>query len=350
MKGVARASARGAWLIIAAILPLCWAAAPAHAQFEVKSPVVEKGVLELEALGSVQSHFHDSDGRDGEVEGGGEAIDGGEEAGGGGEAGGGEEAGGGQEALEPEQEGDALGFEGGEEEDEDEKQRQGYEFSVGYGVTDYWKPELALVLEQRKGRDLKADALEFENTFQVLPTDAYFVNAGLLATFEMSLRDDVQTFELGPLVQLPRGRLTNTANAVFERSFGDDRETPTVGFEYAWQSVVDIAGGFGAGFEAFGEIEKITNDAPSAADQEHRIGPVALFEAELGDWGEIGIEVGFLFGLTNATPDNTFKFNLEYEWGQAATTAQPESTKTERGHGGQTASFAGWSGRQGALI
>jgi hypothetical protein len=42
---------------------------------------------------------------------------------------------------------------------------------------------------------------------------------------------------------------------------------------------------------------------------------VALFEAELGDWGEIGIEVGFLFGLTTATPDNTFKFNLEYEWG-----------------------------------
>jgi hypothetical protein len=171
------------------------------------------------------------------------------------------------------------------------------------------------VLEQRKRRDLKADALEFENTFEVLPTDAYFVNAGLLATFELSLRDDVQTFEFGPHVQLPLGRLTNTANAIFERSFGDDRETPTVGFEYAWQSVVDIAGGFGAGFEAFGEIEKIANDPPSADDQEHRIGPVALFEAELSDWGEIGIEVGFLFGLTDATPDNTFKFNLEYEWG-----------------------------------
>ncbi len=204
------------------------------------------------------------------------------------------------------------------------------------------------MLEQRKGRDLKADALEFENTFQVLPTDAYFVNAGLLATFEMSLRDDVQTFEFGPLVQLPLGRLTNTANAIFERSFGDDRETPTVGFEYAWQSVVDIAGGFGAGFEAFGEIEKIANDAPSADDQEHRIGPVALFEAELGDWGEIGIEVGFLFGLTNATPDNTFKFNLEYEWGpggddgaetdrrrlSAATAAARQPGRSPDGRGG----------------
>jgi hypothetical protein len=28
---------------------------------------------------------------------------------------------------------------------------------------------------------------------------------------------------------------------------------------------------------------------------------------ELGEWGEIGIEVGFRFGLTKATPDNYFQ-------------------------------------------
>ena len=61
MKCVARASARALGVVIAAIVPLCWAAAPAHAQFEVKSPAVEKGVLELEALGSVQSRFNDDD-------------------------------------------------------------------------------------------------------------------------------------------------------------------------------------------------------------------------------------------------------------------------------------------------
>ena len=71
MNGVARASARGAWWAIAVILPLCWAAAPAHAQFEVKSPVVEKGVLELEALGSVQSRFNDNDDDEEAEEGGG---------------------------------------------------------------------------------------------------------------------------------------------------------------------------------------------------------------------------------------------------------------------------------------
>jgi hypothetical protein len=141
----------------------CGAAAPPHAQFEVKSPVVEKGVLELEALGSVQSRFNDNDDDEG-------AEEGGEEVEGGDEAGGGDEAEGGEEALEPAREGDDLGLEGGEDDDDDEKQRQGYEFSVAYGFSDFWKPEVALVLEQRKGRDLKADALEFENTFEVLPT------------------------------------------------------------------------------------------------------------------------------------------------------------------------------------
>jgi hypothetical protein len=281
MECAARAIVRGALLAAAAVASLFLAVAPAQAQFEVKSPVVERGVLELEALGSVQSRFNDEDEDEADEE--------------------------------EDDDEDGLPFEGGE--DDDEKQRQGYEFSVGYGFTDFWKPELALVLEQRKGRDLKADALEFENTFQVMPTDAYFVNAGLLVAYEHSLRDDVQAVEFGPLVELPLGRLTNTGNAIFEKSFGGDRESPTIGFEYAWQSVFDIAGGFGAGFEAFGEIEKIANDPPSTSDQEHRIGPVALFGAELGDWGEIGIELGFLFGLTDATPDNTFKFNIEYEWG-----------------------------------
>jgi hypothetical protein len=44
-------------LAAAAVASLFLAVAPAQAQFEVKSPVVERGVLELEALGSVQSRF-----------------------------------------------------------------------------------------------------------------------------------------------------------------------------------------------------------------------------------------------------------------------------------------------------
>jgi hypothetical protein len=281
IKWRARALARGAKLAIAVIVPLWLLVGPAYAQFEVKSPVVEQGVVELEALGSVQSGFSNEEEEEEETD---------------------------------DDDDEGLGIEAGED-DEEEDQRQGYEFSIGYGVTDFWKPELALVLEQRKGRDLKADAIEFENTFQVLPTDAYFVNAGLLVAYEGSLRDDVHALEFGPLLEIPVGRLTNIGNAFFERQFGDDRETGTVGFEYAWQSAFDIAGGFSAGFEAFGEIEKIANDPPSVDEQEHRIGPVALFEAEVGDWGEIGVELGFLFGLTDETPDNTFKFNLEFEWG-----------------------------------
>jgi hypothetical protein len=301
----ARAVARGAMLAVAFAL-VCFAAAPAQAQFEVKSPVVEQGVLELEALGSAQWGFSEE-----------------------------EE----EEEDDDDDDDEGLGIEAGEDDEED--QRQGYEFSVGYGVTDFWKPELALVLEQRKHRDLKADAIELENTFQVLPTDAYFVNAGLLFAYEASLRDDVHALELGPLLQLPLGRLTNTGNAFFEKQYGDDRETSTVGFEYAWQSVFDIAGGLGLGFEAFGEIEKIANDPPSTDEQEHRIGPVALFEAELGEWGEIGIELGFLFGLTDETPDHTFKFNLEYEWGPEGDEGRRPATTTDRGHNEATGSMVG---------
>ena len=295
----------------------CRCAWPARRPCPVRGQVAagRAGRVELEALGSVQSGFTDEE----------------------------------EDEADEDDDDDDDGDVG--EEDEDENQRQGYEFSVGYGVTDFWKPELALALEQRKGRDLKADAIEFENTFQVLPTDAYYVNAGLLVAFEASLRDDVQAVEVGPLLQLPIGRLTNTANAIFEQPFGDDRETATVGFEYGWQSVFDVAGGLGLGFEAFGEIEKIANDPPSLSEQEHRIGPVALFEAELGEWGEIGIELGFLFGLTDETPDNTFKFNLEYEWGPDGDDGEvPEDDDSDRCRRGGWARDTGQGDGRGELM
>jgi hypothetical protein len=51
------------------------------------------------------------------------------------------------------------------------------------------------------------------------------------------------------------------------------------------QSAFDIAGGVGAGFEAFGEIEKIANDPPSLDEQEHRIGPGAAVRGRAGRLG-----------------------------------------------------------------
>jgi hypothetical protein len=272
-------AAAAACAALAALLTL--AGRPAEAQeFEIKSPLVEHGTFEVEWHGAVQSRFNEED----------------------------------EEEEEGDDDDDDDDEEAEEEEEDEEPVRQAHELAVGYGVTSFWQPELALALEQRKGRDLKVDSVGIENTFQLLPTDAHFVNLGLSVAYEVSVRDEVHGLEFGPLIQLPLGPLSNTANLIFEQQFGDDRESASTAFGYAWQSVYRVVPVLDLGFEAFGEIESFAEDAPSTDEQEHRIGPVAYISSELGGF-EFSVGAGFLFGLTDETPDQTFKFDVEIEWG-----------------------------------
>ena len=101
---------------------------------------------------------------------------------------------------------------------------------------------------------------------------------------------------------------------MFEQEFGSDRESGATSFEYAWQTLYKFIPGWKGGFEAFGEIEQFATDPPRLSDQDHRIGPVVYFEKTLDPF-EITIGGGFLFGLTDATPDDTIKFSLELSWG-----------------------------------
>ena len=50
-----------------------------------------------------------------------------------------------------------------------------------------------------------------------------------------------------------------------------------------------------------------------AADQQHRIGPVIVGLQNFAPYGKLKYEVGYLFGLTQATPRGTVRWRLEYE-------------------------------------
>ena len=202
---------------------------------------------------------------------------------------------------------------GGGGEDEDQV-RQFHELSIGYGVTDWWEPQLQLSLQQVKHEDLEVNTIGLENTFQLLPTNIYFANLGL----------DPRVRGLGPgsdpqLRVRPPGpgmdrAFSNTANILFEQQYGSDRDSASTSFEYAWQTLYKAPHGVKVGFEAYGEIEKFATDSPRLSDQDHRIGPVAYFETNLDPF-ELSIGAGFLFGLTDATPDDTIKFDIELSWG-----------------------------------
>ncbi len=237
-------------------------AGPVTAQpFEVKEPEVEKGEFEIEVNGAVQGGFPEED----------------------------------------------------DDDDDDEGNvRHAHEFAVGYGITDFLKVEAGLALEALEDEDLKATNFEIEAVLELLEQDEQGVGLGLFGAIEPRIDDEATNeVEFGPIFSFALGGVQNTANTFFERSFGRNREEGW-GFAYAWQSKVELEEGLGIGIEAFGEAEDIGEDPP-IEEQEHRLGPVVYYEAELGEDRELGISLGLLFGLTKSTPDVALKWNFELE-------------------------------------
>ena len=54
-------------------------------------------------------------------------------------------------------------------------------------------------------------------------------------------------------------------------------------------------------------------DSEQRAEQQHRIGPVLVGVSNFAPYGNLKYEVGYLFGLTEATPRGTVRWRLEYE-------------------------------------
>jgi len=236
-------------------------AGPVTAQtFEVKEPEVEQGEIEIEVNGAVQGGFPEED----------------------------------------------------DDDDDEENVRHAHEVAVGYGITDFLKVEAGLALEALEDEELKATNFEIEAVLELLEQEEQGVGVGLFGAIEPRIDDDATNeIEFGPIFSFALGGVQNTANTFFERSFGRNREEGW-GFAYAWQSKVELEEGLGIGIEAYGEAEDIGEDPP-IEEQEHRLGPVVYYEAELGDDRELGISLGLLFGLTKSTPDVAVKWNFELE-------------------------------------
>jgi len=66
------------------------------------------------------------------------------------------------------------------------------------------------------------------------------------------------------------------------------------------------------GFETYGSLGEL-KDIQTMQEQDHRLGPAIYHEIELG---LIKLEYQFvwLFGLTEESPDNTFRWQLEFEF------------------------------------
>ncbi len=197
--------------------------------------------------------------------------------------------------------------------DEDAKdggQKQVYE--VEYSVTDRWHTAVFGKFRKRPNGPLRYDVTAWENIIEVAGEGKYWVDFGLYFEFALADEDDdPNELEWKLLFEKLTGPLRNRLNINFEEELGGEDENSTK-LEYAWQTKWRTGTPIEAGFEAFGELGEISDILP-LDEQEHQLGPVLWWELEIGERSKLEVQLGWLFGLTDATPDGTLKWIVEYE-------------------------------------
>ncbi len=199
-----------------------------------------------------------------------------------------------------------------DEDAKDHLQRQRYE--VEYGVTDRWM--VALFGEARKTstRGYHYDATAVETIYQLFEQGERWLDAGLYFEYKVADRNsDPDKAEFKLLLEKSFPRYQHTANLILEKEVGNNADDNTE-FEYAWSSRYRLSPLLMPGVEFHGKLGEISN-TKSPEDQTHQAGPVFYGKIPLSALGaKIKYEAGYLFGLTDASPDGTFKWLLEYEF------------------------------------
>ncbi len=162
------------------------------------------------------------------------------------------------------------------------------------------------------------DAFEWENKFQLTETGKYPVDIGLITEIEITHKSgDPYEFKIGPLFQTEFGKLQLNANPFFERKWHGDEahedELHKTEIGYQWQAKYRWHPEFEFGVQGFGEMGKWNDWAPHN-EQYQRMGPAVFGKIAIGGRQKLQYNAAWLFGVTNAASDHTFRMQLEYEF------------------------------------
>lgn len=193
-----------------------------------------------------------------------------------------------------------------------------YAGSIGYGINSWWKTEVEATWSRSYGGNsdlgsVVSDSVASENIFQLTERGEYWLDAGLLAEAEFVKQSgDHNNFTIGPLFAKEFGPSLTTVNLLFTQEFGSGASGGQ-SVDFRAQSVWRISPLFAPGGEAYWQPGKVGGlDGFNA--QGLIAGPVVTGGVRFGPTVKLKYEIGYLFGLTNASPAGTVRGLLELEW------------------------------------
>ena len=195
--------------------------------------------------------------------------------------------------------------------------QQSYTNSIGYGVTRWWKIELEGETNSVPDSSVHYTATTIENIIQLTEPGKYFFNVGFFAEYSQSALNGVaNSVTAGPIVQKELYDVLgvnslHTLNVFFAHDVGHNA-THATSLEVAWQSRLLLNPYIDPAIEYYGTIDDL-GAAGKFSQQEHFIGPVAVGAISFSPYGKLKYEVGYMFGMTAASPRGAVRWKMEYE-------------------------------------
>ena len=148
------------------------------------------------------------------------------------------------------------------------------------------------------------------------PQGKYWADVGFFAEYShTAAKEDASDFNFGPMVQkeqtLGQLDLLHTANLFVTKEVGRNRSSVTP-ILIAWQTRARLDPMFEPGIEYYAQLNPVASPT-SAGDPQHRLGPVVVGVYNMYALGKLKYELGYLFGLNNATEQGAVRWRLEYE-------------------------------------
>lgn len=178
---------------------------------------------------------------------------------------------------------------------------QKHSLGVGRSLSDRWALEFYAIGTRVDGESLSFDAFELEAKWQLTEQGEYAFDWGVI--FEVERENDTQIWEF-------------TTKLVSSRDFGRWTGIANLGLIYEWGSGVDDE--IETEFKAQARFRLRETLQPAVelhmGQDTVALGPAVTGLRRLSPGKKLRWEAGVFFSMNDESPDQTFKFNVEYEF------------------------------------
>ena len=176
---------------------------------------------------------------------------------------------------------------------------------LGKSVSDTLFIEGYLIGNKNRTDDFDLDAMEIEGKLQLTEQGEYTADWGLLLEFEKGFSNNLNELSVSILSEKEFGRLIGTVNLAMDFEWGGDLNKNN-GNDLENRLLSQLRYRYTAAFEP--AVEFYSGQDSTA------IGPVVMGQIRLGSGRKLHWEGGLLLGMDNRSPDQTWRFLVEYEF------------------------------------